>query len=125
MPIPCGIRCHIYWTLSPVTALTSKAGLRQTFADLTKLTPQGFSFQEPRPKRREGGVGLFISSAHKFTVISLPTQATFESIYGKLEFGQSCLIILNIYHPLVLLLLSSASYKIYCPAYPHSPMILY
>ena len=46
-----------------------------------------------------GGVGLFVSSAHKFTAISLPTQTSFEAISGKLECGQSCLIILNIYRP--------------------------
>ena len=40
-----------------------------------------------------------MSSAHKLTAISLPTQTSFEAISGKLECGQSCLIILNIYHP--------------------------
>ena len=38
-----------------------------------------------------------MSSAHKFTAISLPTQTGFEAISGKLECGQPCLIILNIY----------------------------
>ena len=37
-----------------------------------------------------------MSSAHKFTAISLPTQTSFEAISGKLECSQSCLI-LNIY----------------------------
>ena len=51
--------------------LTSK----ETSADLAEMTHQGFSFfQEPRARRRGGGVGLFVSSAHKFPVISLPTQ---------------------------------------------------
>ena len=40
-----------------------------------------------------------MSSAHTFTAISLPTQTSFEAISGKLECGQSCLIILNIYRP--------------------------
>ena len=40
-----------------------------------------------------------MSSAHKFTAICLPTQTSFEAILGKLECGQSCLIILNIYPP--------------------------
>ena len=44
-------------------------------------------------------MGLFVSSAHKFTAISLPTQTSFEAISGKLECGQSCLIIFNIYRP--------------------------
>ena len=44
-------------------------------------------------------MGLFVSSAHKFTAISLPAQASFEAISRKLECGQSCLIILNIYRP--------------------------
>ena len=40
----------------------------ETSADLAEVTPPGFSFfQIPRPKRRGGGVGLFISSAYKFT----------------------------------------------------------
>ena len=62
--------------------------------------PPGFLFfQEPRTRRRGGRVGLFVSSAHKFTAISLPTQTSFEAISGKIECGQSCLIILNIYRP--------------------------
>ena len=40
-----------------------------------------------------------MSSAHKFTAFSLPTETSFEAISGKLECGQSCLIILNIYRP--------------------------
>ena len=64
------------------------------------MTPEGFSIvHKPRTRRRGGGVGLFVSSALKFTVNSLPTQTSFESISGKLECGQSCLIILNIYRP--------------------------
>ena len=39
------------------------------------------------------------TSAHKFTAISLPAQTSFEAISSKLECGQSCLIILNIYRP--------------------------
>ena len=35
----------------------------------------------------------------EFTAISLPTQTSFESISGKLECGQSCLIILYICRP--------------------------
>ena len=38
-----------------------------------------------------------MSSAHKFTAISLPTQIHFEAISGKLACGQSYLIILKIY----------------------------
>ena len=33
----------------------------------------------------------------KFTSTSLPTQTSFDSLSGKIEFGQSCLNILNIY----------------------------
>ena len=78
------------------TWLTTK----ETSADLADMTPEGFSFfHKPRTRRRGGGVGLFVSSAHKFTAISLPTETSFEAISGKLECGQSCLIILNIYRP--------------------------
>ena len=64
------------------------------------MTPEGFSFfHKPRTRRRGGGVGLFVSPAHKFTAISLPTQTSFEAIPGELACGQSCLIILNIYRP--------------------------
>ena len=49
--------------------------------------------------REGGGVGLFVSSTHKFMAISLPTLTSFEAILGKLECGQSCRIILNIYRP--------------------------
>ena len=71
---------------------------RETSADLAEVTPPGFSFfQIPRPKRRGGGVGLFISSAYKFTPIILPAHTSFESISGSVELGQSCLNILNIY----------------------------
>ena len=44
-------------------------------------------------------MGLFVSSADKFTAISLLTQTSFQAIFGKLECGQSCLNILNIYRP--------------------------
>ena len=80
------------------TWLTTK----ETSADLTEMSPppQGFSFfREPRTWWRGGGVGLFVSSAHKFPVITLPTQTSFEAISGKLECGHPCLIILNIYRP--------------------------
>ena len=64
------------------------------------MTPEGFSFfHKPTTQCRGGGVGLLVSSAHTFTAISLPTQTSFEAISGKLECGQSCLIILNIYRP--------------------------
>ena len=64
------------------------------------MTPEGFSFfHKPRTRRRGWGVGLFVSSAHNFTAISLPTQTSFKAISGKFECGQSCLIILNIYRP--------------------------
>ena len=76
------------------TRLTTK----ETSADLADMTPEGFPFfHKPRTRRRGRGVGLFVSSAHKFTAISLPTQSSFEAISGKLKCGQSCLIILNIY----------------------------
>ena len=64
------------------------------------MTSEGFSFcHKPRTRRRGGGVGLFVSSALKFTAISLPTETSFETISGKLECGQSCLTILNMYCP--------------------------
>ena len=64
------------------------------------MPPEGFSFfHQPRIRRRGEGIGLFVSSAHKFTAISLPTQTSFEAISGKLECCQSCLVILNIYRP--------------------------
>ena len=73
--------------------------MTETSADLADMTSHGFSFHKPRTRRIGGGAGLFVSSAHKFTAISLPTQTSFEAISGKLECGQSCLIILNIYRP--------------------------
>ena len=78
------------------TWLTTK----DTSADLADMTPEGFPFfRKPRTRQRGGGVGLFFLSAHKFTTISLPAQTSFEAILGKLECGQSYLIILNIYRP--------------------------
>ena len=78
------------------TWLTTK----ETSPDLAEMNPQGLScFHEPRAQRRGGGLGLFMSSAHKYSAISLPTQTSLKAIYGKLECGQSCLIILNIYRP--------------------------
>ena len=56
-------------------------------------------FQKPRAQRRGKGAFLLVSSANKSSAISLPTQASFEAISGKLEFGQSCLVILKIYFP--------------------------
>ena len=46
---------------------------KETSADLADMTRQGFSFfHKPRTWRRGGEVGLFVSSAYKFTAISLP-----------------------------------------------------
>ena len=39
----------------------------------------------------------FVPSAHNFTLTSLPSQRRFESISGKIECGQLCINILNIY----------------------------
>ena len=50
---------------------------KETSTDLADITPPppGFSFfHKSRTRQRGGGVGLFVSSAHKFTAISLPTQ---------------------------------------------------
>ena len=48
--------------------------MKETSTDLADMTPEGFSFfHKPRTRRRGEGVGLFVSSAHKFTAISLPT----------------------------------------------------
>ena len=78
------------------TWLTTK----ETSADLAEITPQVFSFfHEPRARWRVGGVGLFVSLAHKFSTISLPAQTSFEDISAKLKCGQSYLIALSIYRP--------------------------
>ena len=59
---------------------------RKTSADLAEVTPAGFSFfQIPRAKRRGGGIGLFVSSAYKFTRIILPAHTSFESKSGNVE----------------------------------------
>ena len=88
------------------TWLTTK----ETPADLADMTPEGFSFfHKPRTQRRGGGVGLFVSSAYKFTAISLPTQTSFEAISGNLNVVNHALLSsISISH-LVLLLLSSVS----------------
>ena len=52
------------------TWLTTK----ETSADLVAMTSKGFSFfHEARAGWRRGRVGLFMSSVHKFSTISLPT----------------------------------------------------
>ena len=73
----------------------------ETSTDHAGITPQGFSFHKPRAQRiwRTGQVGLFASSAHKSSKISLPAQTSVEAISGKFECGQSSLIVLNIYCP--------------------------
>ena len=76
--------------------------IRETSSDLAEMTPppHGFSFfQTPRVDTRGGGVGLFVSTAFKFTPINLPSLSSFECISGKLECGRACLNILNIYRP--------------------------
>ena len=70
---------------------------REISADLIEMTPRGFSFQKPKAQSSGGGLGLFVSSAHKFTSTSLPTQTRFESTSCKLGCGKSCLYILNMY----------------------------
>ena len=73
---------------------------KETYGNPADVTPEGLSFfHKPRTRRGGGGVGLFVSSAHIFTAISLPAQKSFEAVLGKLECGQPCLIILNIYRP--------------------------
>ena len=62
---------------------------KETSADPADMTPNSFSFfHKPRTRRRGRAVGLFVSSPHKFTAISLPTQTSFEAISGQLECGQ-------------------------------------
>ena len=93
---------------------------------LTLPPPQGFSFQQPRPKQRGGGVGLFISSTHKFKAISLPTRTSFESVSGKPECGQSCLIVFNVYHlpgPTTTVF-SELQYILYYISTPHSLLMI-
>ena len=78
------------------TWLTTK----ETSADLAEMTLWGFPFlHEPRARQRGGRVGLLVSSVYKFSTISLPTRTSFEAMSGKLECGQSCFIIINIYRP--------------------------
>ena len=48
---------------------------RETSTDLAEMTSQG------RVRWRGVGVGLLVSSAHTFSVISLPTQTSFEAIW--------------------------------------------
>ena len=57
--------------------------VRETSAHLAEVTPHDISFQIPRAHRRGG---FFVSSAHRFTSISLPTETSCTS--GKLECGQ-------------------------------------
>ena len=74
--------------------------VREASADLAEVTLPGFSFFQiglPRPKRRGGGVALFVLSAYRFTPIILPAHTSFESISGTVELGLSCLNILNTY----------------------------
>ena len=47
--------------------------------------PQGFSFHKPRAQQRGGGVGLFVSSAHIFSTISLPAQQVLRLYLAKLN----------------------------------------
>ena len=72
--------------------------MRKTSADLAEMTQQGVSFF-PRAQRSGGREGLFVSSAHKVSAISLPTPTSCEALSGTLECGQSCLLILSIFHP--------------------------
>lgn len=99
---------------------------RETSADLAEMTPPGFSFfQTPRTQRRGGGVGLFVSSALKFTPFSLPTQTTFEFLCGKFDCGSSCLNILNIYRPLAQLVHFLMNSRTFCPTCAHFPTTWY
>ena len=129
MPVPCGIR-RLYRTLSPAkgigllriteTCLTTK----ETSADLAEMTPQDFLlFYEPRARRRGGGVGLFVSSAHKFQQSVCRHEQVLRLYLANLKVVNYALLSsISIAH-LVLLLLSSVSYKISCPTYLHSLMI--
>ena len=104
MPTPCVIKAAILSDLMvshriDLLSITETwLTVRETSADLGEVTPPGFSFfQIPKPKRRGGGVGLFISSAYKVTPILLPAHTSFKSMSGTVELGRSCLNILNIY----------------------------
>ncbi len=73
---------------------------KETTASLADITPTGFSFHhKPRVGRRGGGVGLLVSTALKFSPISLPSQSSFEAICGSISNGNICFNILNIYRP--------------------------
>ena len=73
---------------------------KETSADIADTTPGGFSFfHKPGTRQRGGGVGLFESSAHKFTAVGLPAQTGFGAISGKFGCGQSCLVVLSVCRP--------------------------
>ena len=54
----------------------------------------------PRQGRRGGGVGLFVSSALKFSLVTLPHHTSFEAICGKISTGTASLKVLNLYRAL-------------------------
>ena len=73
----------------------------------------------------DGGSGLFISSAHELTTISLLTQTCLGVYLVNLNVVSLASVSSTFIVHLVPVLLSSMSYKIYCPAWPHSLMIWY
>ena len=87
----------------------------ETSTELAEMTPQGFAFfHESRAWRRGGWVGLFVSSAHKFSKISLQTRMWSVMPYCPQYLSPP---------PPALLLLSAVSYKISRPTCLHSLMI--
>ena len=71
-----------------------------TSANLSEITPPGYSlYQQPWVARRGGGLGFFNKAGLDASVVSAKTCSTFENFLIKISMNKESFYFLNIYRP--------------------------
>ena len=71
-----------------------------TSANLSEITPPGYSlYQQPQVARRGGGLGFFVKGGLDASVVSTKTCSTFENFLIKISLNKESFYFLNIYTP--------------------------
>ena len=71
-----------------------------TSANLSEITPPGYSlYQQPRGARRGGGLGFFVKDRLDASVVSTKTYTTFENFLIKISTNKESFYFMNIYRP--------------------------
>ena len=71
-----------------------------TSANLSEITPPGYSlYQQSRVARRGGGLGFFVKDGLDASIVSTKTCCTFENLLIKISLNKESFYFLNINRP--------------------------